>query len=169
MAQTIKATLISPKAFSAYGELIRLEGAQTFDCNQGRAVRYHDLAKHIDVADADGRVGLSIYKSVASPLPFPIEVMERHPLGSQMFLPMSMDAETRFLVAVAPPGDLDLSKVEAFIVTGQQGVNYFKGVWHLPIVALDKPIDFFTLDRIGKGNNCDEVRFHPGNFIVAPT
>jgi ureidoglycolate lyase len=168
MAITIQAEHITDKAFAPFGELISCQGATTFDCNQGRAVRYHDLAKCIDVADMGGKAGLSIYKSIASPMPFLIEVMERHPLGTQIFLPMTTDPGTRFLVAVAPPGDLDLTKVKAFVISGQQGVNYFKGVWHLPIVALDKPIDFVTVDRIGDGNNCDEVKFDPGNFILPP-
>lgn len=166
MSRIIKAKKISKENFAPYGDLITFEGAQTFNCNQGRAVRYHDLAKHIDVEDEGGRAGLSIYRSVPSPIPFDIEVMERHPLGSQIFIPMSMEPSDRFLIAVAPLGELDLSKVEAFIVSGQQGINYIKGIWHLPIVALDKSLDFITLDRIGEGRNCDEIIVGEGYQII---
>jgi ureidoglycolate lyase len=166
MSLSIKAEEITRESFAPFGDLIVLEGAQTFSCNQGRAVRHHDLAPHIDVIDEGGRAGLSIYRSVASPLPFHVEVMERHPLGSQIFLPVTTDPGTRYLIAVAPRGELRLDAVRAFVVRGQTGINYFKGVWHLPIVALDQPMDFVTVDRIGAGNNLDEVRMTQDVRIV---
>jgi ureidoglycolate lyase len=166
MTKVIKAEIITKEAFEPFGDLITFEGAQTFNCNQGRAVRYHDLAKSVDVTDEGGRAGLSIYRSVASPSPFKVEVMERHPLGSQIFIPMTMSPNTRFLIAVAPCGELDLNQVRAFIVPGQQGINYKKGIWHLPIVALDQALDFLTLDRIGDHKNCDEV-FLEEPYLVA--
>jgi ureidoglycolate lyase len=158
MGMIIRAGEISREAFAAFGDVILLEGARTFACNQGRAVRHHDLAPHVDVTDEGGRAGLSIYRSVASPLPFEVMVMERHPLGSQIFIPMTTDPQSRYLIAVAPAGDFRLEAVRAFVVRGQTGINYFKGVWHLPIVALDRPMDFLAVDRIGSGSNLDEVR-----------
>lgn len=166
MGVSIKAEEITQASFAPFGDLIVLEGARTFSCNQGRAVRHHDLAPHIDVVDEGGRAGLSVYRSVASPLPFQVEVMERHPLGSQIFLPVTTDPQSRYLIAVAPIGELRLDAVRAFVVRGQTGVNYLKGVWHLPIVALDKPMDFVTVDRIGSGNNLDEIRMTQDVRIV---
>ena len=166
MGVSIKAEEISRASFAPFGDLIVLEGARTFSCNQGRAVRHHDLAPHIDVMDEGGRAGLSVYRSVASPLPFQVEVMERHPLGSQIFLPLTTDPQSRYLIAVAPIGELRLDAVRAFVVRGQTGVNYLKGVWHLPIVALDQAMDFVTVDRIGSGSNLDEVRMTQDVRIV---
>jgi ureidoglycolate lyase len=75
-----------------------------------------------------GKVGLSIYKSFPSSIPFGVEVMERHPLGTQAFIPMTMDHQSRYLIAVAPGGDLNPALITAFIVQGQIGINYKKGI-----------------------------------------
>lgn len=162
----IKSQQISVKVFEPYGELVTLEDAQTFDCNQGRAVRYDDLIKAIDTTDDGGRTGVSVYKSKASKLPFNIDVMERHPLGSQAFLPIATNPQSMFLIAVAPVGELIKSAIHAFLVPANIGINYRKGVWHLPIVALDEPMDFVAIDRIGPGKNCDEVYFESDSYCI---
>ncbi len=157
MKKTVVAQPITAPSFAAYGELLSLQNVPNFACNQGRATRYHDLASAIDCADMHGRVGFSVYACTASSLPFHVQVMECHPLGSQIFYPMTMDPSQRYLVAVAPAGALDPERVSAFVVPGDQGVHYRKGVWHLPIVALDRPLNFMALDRIGPGDNLEEV------------
>jgi len=166
MSAIIKAQVMNKEVFAPYGELIECDGAITYDCNQGRAIRFHDLLKNLDVTDKLGKVGLSIYKSVPSPIPFEVEVMERHPLGTQAFIPMTKDHQSRYLVAVAPSGDLNAALITAFIVKGQVGINYKKGVWHLPIVALDSNMDFLAIDRIGPEINCDEVTFSQGQLRI---
>lgn len=128
MSTSIKAQVMNKEAFAPYGELIDCDGAITYDCNQGRAIRYHDLLKNLDVTDRLGKVGLSIYKSFPSSIPFGVEVMERHPLGTQAFIPMTMDHQSRYLIAVAPGGDLNPALITAFIVQGQIGINYKKGI-----------------------------------------
>ena len=162
MNAKIQAQIINKEAFAPYGELIECDGAITYKCNQGRAIRYHDLLKNLDVTENSGKIGVSIYKSIPSPIPFEVEVMERHPLGTQAFIPMTKDHQSRYLVAVAPAGELN----PAFIVNGQVGINYKKGVWHLPIVALDGDMDFLAIDRIGPEKNCDEIKFHPGQLSI---
>ena len=166
MDATIEAQVINTNAFAPYGDLIDCDGAITYECNQGRAIRYHDLLKNIDVSDKSGKVGLSIYKSTPSLIPFEVEVMECHPLGTQAFIPITIDPQSRYLVAVAPAGDLNPALITAFIVKGQIGINYKKGVWHLPIVALDRAMDFLAIDRIGPEKNCDEVKFSPGELLI---
>ena len=167
MSAIIEAQVMNKEAFAPYGELIECDGAITYDFNQGRAIRYHDLLKNLDVTDKLGKVGLSIYKSVPSPIPFEVEVMERHPLGTQAFIPMTKDHQSRYLVAVAPGGDLNPALIAAFIVKGQVGINYKKGIWHLPIVALDGDMDFLVIDPIGPEINCDELTFSPGQLRIA--
>lgn len=152
IAQSITAALFAP-----YGDLMSPQAVTQFACNQGRGTRFHDLAPQLDVSDADGRAGISIYHIVASTLPFSLQVMERHPLGCQAFFPLNAHADSRYLIVVAPAGAFDAQQMQAFIVPGALGVNYGKGVWHLPIVALDKATDFLAIDRIGAGQNCDEV------------
>lgn len=157
MKTIVSARPITAEAFAPFGELLSLETAQKFPCNQGRAVRFHDLAKEIDCDDQQGRMGMSVYQCEASHLPFHVSVMECHPLGSQTFYPLTMDPSQRYLVAVAAAGEWRLDKVSAFVVQGHQGIHYRKGVWHLPIVALDQPLNFVSLDRIGPGTNLQEV------------
>ena len=168
MKKTLVAHPISAEAFAPYGELLSLEAVPRYPCNQGRAMRYHDLAQEIDCQTLQGRVGLSVYQCQASTLPFRVEVMECHPLGSQIFYPMTMAAAQRYLVAVAPAGDWQADRVQAFVVNGDQGVHYRKGVWHLPIVALDQALNFLTLDRIGPGDNLQEIQVDFDFWIQAP-
>jgi ureidoglycolate lyase len=157
MKTILSAQPITAQAFAPFGELLSLETAQKFPCNQGRAVRFHDLATQIDCDDQLGRMGMSVYQCEASHLPFHASVMECHPLGSQTFYPLTMDPGQRYLVAVAPAGEWRRDAVSAFVVQGHQGIHYRKGVWHLPIVALDLPLNFVSLDRIGPGTNLQEV------------
>jgi ureidoglycolate lyase len=45
-------------------------------------------------------------------------------------------------------------------------VNYAKGVWHHPLIALDKVSDFIVVDRIGEGNNCDEIHIDADYWLT---
>ena len=145
---------INPEAFAPFGEVIKTDGARHYAINEGTTERFHDLAR-IDVADAGGRPLINIFRAQPRPLPIEIDMMERHPLGSQAFVPL--DAAD-FLVVVAPPGDPPtVAQLRAFHVKSGQGVNYAKGVWHHPVLALGRQTDFLVIDRGGAGDNCDEV------------
>jgi ureidoglycolate lyase len=94
--------------------------------------------------------------------------MERHPLGSQAFVAMS---ELPFLVVVAPATEaLDLGRIRCFVARAGQGVNYSRGVWHHPLIALQRPSDFLVIDRSG-GNaghsNLDEVDVRSAGLWIA--
>ncbi|PXY00071.1 hypothetical protein CR157_04770 [Halomonas sp. LBP4] len=87
-------------------------------------------------------------------LPLELDFLDRHPLGSQAFMPLH---EERFLVVVAPPGDaIDPAEVRAFITDGRQGVNYRAGTWHAIQSVLEREGEFLVVNRGGEGNNCDE-------------
>jgi ureidoglycolate lyase len=61
---------------------------------------------------------------------------------------------------VAPALDAnqpDFHRVRCFLAQADQGVNYTKGTWHHPLIALKTPADFLVIDRVGVGHNCDEV------------
>jgi ureidoglycolate lyase len=106
-----------------------------------------------EIVVGQGRAGISLFRS--TPLPSPIlRVMERHPFGSQAFMPLS---GRPYLVVVAPPGDFDPGAVEAFLATPDQGVNYAPGVWHHFLLALEAESDFLVIDRLAPDENCDEV------------
>jgi ureidoglycolate lyase len=101
-----------------------------------------------------GRPLINLFRAQPRTLPVDITMMERHPLGSQAFIPLRRG---RYLVVVAPPGEFDPARMRAFWTDAWQGVNYAKGVWHHPLLALDQVSDFVVVDRGGEGNNCDEL------------
>jgi len=59
--------------------------------------------------------------------------------------------------------------VRAFVSNGRQGINYYRGVWHHPVLTIEKRDDFLVVDRSGSGNNCDEHFFKEDErLILAP-
>lgn len=139
-------------AFAPFGDVIETAGAKQIPINLGTTVRFHDLAR-IDVADEGGRPLVNLFRGQPRTLPFEVTMLERHPLGSQAFIPLT---DRPYIVVVAPAGALDPSKIRAFVTSGWQGVNYAKGVWHHPLIALGGVSDFIVVDRGGDGGNLDE-------------
>ncbi len=151
--------LLSPEpltreAFRPFGDVIEMEGAAHFTINQGFAERFNDLA-HVDVAAEGGVTNVSLFLGQPRPLPVEIRLMERHPLGSQIFFPLQ---DRPWLVLVA--GDVhDFASYRAFTASGRQGVNYARNAWHHPLLVLDAESRFLVVDRKGPGNNLEEVWF----------
>ena len=153
MSRAITAQPLTRDRFAAFGEVIEVSDRNdTRDINYGNTVRHDELVR---VEATDGEVVISIFRSRPVSRPFTLELMERHPLGSQSFMPLSSNP---YLVAVAPPGELDASAIEVFLAAPGQGVNYRRGVWHHYCMALHAESDFLVVDRAGTGDNCDEVR-----------
>jgi ureidoglycolate lyase len=151
--KTLQMERLTRAAFAPFGEVIELDGARHFAINGGTTERYHDLAA-VDVTAQGGRPLINLFRAQPRTLPVDITMMERHPLGSQAFIPLR---QARYLVVVAPPGEFDPARMRAFWTDAWQGVNYAKGVWHHPLLALDQVSDFVVVDRGGEGNNCDEL------------
>jgi ureidoglycolate lyase len=135
---------LTADAFAPFGDVIEAgDGAEVMAINYGWTTRFNALS---DVAVGDGRAILSIFRS--RPLTPPVlKVFERHPLGSQAFMPLS---GRPFLVAVAPPGDFDPAAVRLFRAAPSQGVNYARGTWHHFLLALEAESDFLVVDQIRK-------------------
>ena len=152
---------LTAEAFAPFGSVIEAsDEAVKLDINQGHAVRYDGLAE-IDVADGGGAGVISLFR--ARPLSEPVlKTFERHPLGSQSFVPLS---GRPYLVAVAPAGDFDPVGIRLFRAEGRQGVHYLKGVWHHFLLVLEEDSDFLVIDRAGPGDNCEEVELAPNNAI----
>ena len=162
----MKALAIEPlerAAFAPFGDVIELEGARQIPINLGTTMRFHDLAR-VDVADAGGRPLVNLFRGQPRTLPFEVAMLERHPLGSQAFIPLT---DKPYLVVVAPAGQLEPRAVRAFVSHGWQGVNYAKGVWHHPLIALDAVSDFIVVDRGGDGHNCDEQTLQEPLWLTA--
>ncbi|MEQ5838664.1 ureidoglycolate lyase [Paraburkholderia acidicola] len=139
-------------AFAPFGDVIELDGAKQIPINLGTTIRYHDLAR-VDVVDEGGRALVNLFRGQPRTLPFEVKMLERHPLGSQAFVPLN---DKPYLVVVAPAGELDSGAIRAFFTSGWQGVNYAKGVWHHPLIALGEVSDFVVVDRGGDGLNLNE-------------
>ncbi|WP_394165234.1 ureidoglycolate lyase [Neptunomonas phycophila] len=156
---------LTAEAFAPYGDVIETADRDYFLINQDYTRRYHRLAD-VDT-DKDGSAIISIFRAQVYPRPLQINMMEKHPLGSQAFIPLNQQA---FLVVVAPPGDtVAPHDLKAFITNGLQGVNYHKGTWHYPVIALNNDDEFLVVDRSGSGNNCIEVFFNSDQSPVLQT
>lgn len=144
---------LTAQAFAPFGSVIEVsDHAVKVAINQGNTDRYDRLAE-IDVADCGGVGVVSVFRG--RPLtPLVLKIFERHPLGSQSFMPLS---GRPYLVAVAPDGAFDPALVKVFHADAHQGVHYRKGVWHHFLLALDAESDFLVIDRAGPGDNCDEI------------
>ena len=147
---------LTREGFAPFGDVIAVEGSRHYTINDGHAERHHDLAR-VDVGQSGGRPLINIFRARPWPLPLRIAMVERHPLSSQAFMPL---APARFLVVVAARGDGRRPEgLRAFVTDGSQGVNYAPGIWHHPVLALERTTDFLVVDRGGPGENCDVIPF----------
>ncbi len=142
---------LTPEAFAPFGEVIAPGAArEVWSINAGSAQRFHALARTETVGEG-GQIGISLFRAAPRALPIRIAMLERHPLGSQAFVPL---APRPWLVVVAESPE---SAPRAFLARHGQGVNYRRGTWHHPLLALETVSDFLVVDRIGPGNNCEEA------------
>ena len=153
MTVRIKTRPLTAEAFAPYGDVLDATGSPDKLINQGKCGRFHDKAK-LDFSD--GRAGISIFKSEAASLPLALELVERHPEGSQAFIPMSADS---FLVVVATDQDGVPSDPKAFVTEPGQAINFHRGTWHGVLTPLFEPGLFAVIDRIGAGINLEEHWF----------
>jgi ureidoglycolate lyase len=138
-------------AFAAFGDVIDAQGIAGSEINQGFACRFDGLAT-IDVATGDAPVNVSLFEAKPRPQPIAIRLMERHPLGTQLFMPLQ---DKPWLVVVcADPRDG--ASYRAFAATGHQGVNYARNTWHHPLLILGEGERFLVVDRLGP-DNLEEV------------
>lgn len=160
---TLKIERLTREAFAPFGDVIELAGAKHFAINGGTTERYHDLAT-VDLGpeEGGGRPLVNVFRGQPRTLPYEVKMLERHPLGSQAFIPLTT---VPYLVVVAPAGELDVGQMRAFVSDGWQGVNYARGVWHHPLLALHEVSDFIVVDRGGEGHNCDELDL-PGTYLL---
>ncbi len=154
MIRNIRVEPLTAAAFRPFGDVIEATGDPTFLINREKCGRYHDLAT-LDIA-APGRLGISVFSGTPYQIPHKIELVERHPLGSQSFIPMSSDP---FLVIVAGDNNGEPTTPQAFLTSPGQGVNYHRGTWHGVLTPLHHPALFAIIDRIGEGKNLQEYWF----------
>lgn len=161
MTLTVQAQPLTAEGFAPFGDVLEVAGQPDKIINQGLCGRFHDLAT-LDFAD--GRAGISLFKAEPRALPMKLDLVERHPDGSQAFLPMSLDP---FLVIVAPDQGGVPGEPLAFLTRPGQGVNYHRGTWHGVLTPLHAPGLFAVVDRIGSGANLEEYWFERDILIEA--
>jgi len=149
MKITINPKPITKENFSKFGDMITTADIKPIKINEGYAKRFDGIA-NLNTSKDNGETTICIFSALKRSFPMKIDMMEKHPLGSQAFIPMK---QTTFLALVAPEGDKpDLNKIEAFIVPPEIGVNYNPGTWHFPLIATED-MNFLVVDRKGSGDN----------------
>ncbi len=143
-------------AFAPFGDVLDASGQPDWFINQGGCGRFHDRAQ-LDFGP-DGRAGISIFHSEPSPLPCTLDLVERHPDGSQAFLPLDRHG---FLVTVAPDENGRPGSPLAFLTASGQGINFHRGTWHGVLTPLKGNGLFAVVDRIGNTRNLEEYRLEP--------
>ena len=117
----IKSKKITKENFSKYGDLISKDNIKPIDINNGYAKRFDNLA-NVDTLKNNGQTNISIFQAIKRSFPMKIDMMEKHPEGSQAFIPMK---ETTFFVFVAPKGEKpDINSLESFFISKEIGINY---------------------------------------------
>ncbi|MBY6160105.1 ureidoglycolate lyase [Mameliella alba] len=153
MTRAVAIVPLTPAAFAPFGDVIDCTGEPDKIINQGLCGRFHDRAR-LDFAD--GRAGISLFRAQPRSLPLRLDMMERHPEGSQAFIPMTMAA---FLVVVAEDAGNTPGHPRAFLTASGQAVNFHRGTWHGVLTPLSEPGLFAVVDRIGDGPNLEEHWF----------
>ncbi|MFK5977586.1 MAG: ureidoglycolate lyase [Rhizobiaceae bacterium] len=152
---------LTRQAFAEFGDVIETDGAENFEINNGSTIRYHDLAK-VETLGENASTLVNIFRGDEKIFPLKIELMERHPMGSQAFISLQ---GRPFLAVVSHDIDGVPGKPQVFLVEGNQGVNYAASTWHHPLLALEADSDFLVIDRGGDGDNLEEHFFEKA-FII---
>jgi len=162
MEKIIKPIKITRTNFAAYGDLISSDGIKPIDINAGYAKRFDNLA-NINSSKDGGKTIVSIFSALKRNFPMKIDMMEKHPLGSQAFIPMN---ETMFLCFVAPPGESpEIDKIQSFIIPPKTGINYKPGIWHFPLISTEDT-DFLVIDRKGNSENLVIHKFDKEKVVL---
>jgi len=149
MKITIYPKPITKENFSKFGDMITTDDIKPLEINNGYAKRFDGIA-NLDTSKDNGETTICIFSALKRSFPMKIDMMEKHPLGSQAFVPMK---ETTFLVFVAPKATKpNLHEIEAFVVPPGIGVNYNPGIWHFPLISTED-MNFLVIDRKGSGDN----------------
>jgi len=162
MEVVIKPKKITKENFAKFGDVISTQNIKPMDINNGYAKRFDNLAD-INTLNNNGTASMSIFSALKRSFPMKIDMMEKHPLGSQAFIPMK---ETNFISFVSPSGDKpDISKIESFVVSPGIGINYKPNIWHFPLISTEN-MNFLVVDRKGAGDNLIIYNFEKEKIIL---
>ncbi len=162
---SLKPEPLTRERFAPYGDVIEAAIDRSGAMNAARFQRFDDLC-NIDIADGS-HTAMSIARCrTPTSLPLQVEMMERHPLGSQAFVPLQ---QCQMVIVVAPRGEsVDVAELRAFATNGRQGFNYHRGTWHMPLVAFEAGHEFLIVDRAADEPNCETVMLDDVIMLEAP-
>lgn len=156
MTRGLTAAPLTREAFAPFGDVLDTDWNNSFPINAGMTERFHDMAK-VEATGPEGKVIISIFRGKPYDFPLKLGMVERHPFGSQAFMPLS---PAPFLVVVCPDeGTKGPGAPQAFLTAPGQGVNYHRNVWHAVLTPIGAPQDFLVVDRGGAGENLQEFSF----------
>ena len=164
MSRIITARPLTREAFAPFGDVLDTDWDNHFPINAAKCERYHDLTK-VEATGPNARVLISIFKGTPYAFPLKLTMVERHPLGSQAFMPLS---PAPFLVVVCEDTPGGPGTPQAFVTASGQGVNYARNLWHGVLTPIGAPQNFLVVDRGGDGNNLEEHHFDEAWEIRLP-
>jgi len=161
MSEILTVRPLTREAFAPFGQVIECDPSTMRLINSGTTERYHALGR-AEALGTDAQVILNIFRGQPRKLPYRVDMMERHPFGSQSFQPLSAG---KWLVVVAEDEGGKPAIPQVFLARGDQGVNYRANVWHHPLMALERVSDFLVVDRLGEEHNLEEY-FYPETYVI---
>ena len=162
--QKLEIEVLTAEGFAPFGNVLDISAAEIRMINGGTTERFHALAM-ADTETDGGRTILSLFRGQPRSFPYAIDMMERHPLGSQAFFPVTPRA---WIAVAAPDEDGRPGQPRAFLVPGDVGVQYARNIWHHPLIAVGQPSDFLVMDREGGGSNLEEISYAAPYLITEP-
>lgn len=150
--KTLSIQPLTKAAFEPFGDVVEADPATKRPINGGTTERFHALG-HPRALGEGAELIINLFRGQPRQLPYLVDMMERHPLGSQSFHPLQ---DRPWLVIVAEDEGGRPGAPHVFMATGRQGINYRANIWHHPLMALGKISDFLVVDRSGPGNNLEE-------------
>ena len=160
--QQLRAKLLNAEEFSPYGQVIEKPGSNNFPINNGKCIRHHALA-HADVIGEGAETIISIFSGQPYALPHTVDLVERHPLGSQAFYPLGRNP---WLIIVCDDDEGRPVNPSCFLASPDQGVNLNRNTWHSVLTPLIEAGDFLVVDRGGPGDNLEEYHFEEEQKFV---
>jgi ureidoglycolate lyase len=164
MGRQISIRPLTQADFAPFGSVIEADPASMRYINGGTTERYHALAE-AEAAGDGARVIINIFRGSPRSFPYAVDMMERHPFGSQSFSPID---DRPWLVVVAEDDGGRPGRPQVFRASGRQGVNYRRNVWHHPLMTVGAVSDFLVVDRLGSENNLEEFFFDEPFIIEQP-
>lgn len=160
---SLRVKSLTVSGFAPFGDVIETGLSEVKLINWGMTERHHALAT-ADIIGENAHVLINIFRSQPWQLPVSIKMLERHPLGSQAFMPLNA---SDYLVVVAEDRDGLPQMPQVFLARGNQGVNYHRNIWHHPLLALGDVAQFLVIDRGGSGDNLEEHYYSRQNFVIS--